>query len=114
MNKKYDDFAEYMDYITAEEFYKIYDKYAKYLPDTIDYSNYDEEWVSLDEFFLELCIRKLTNNWDICVYNYKDTTYEMTGCNSIEEINQIQELFDKLGLNWKESNKKLELEYLED
>lgn len=48
MNKKYDEFAEYMDYITAEEFYKIYDKFAKYLPDIIDYSNYDDSWQSLD------------------------------------------------------------------
>lgn len=113
MNKKYDEFVYYMGYITAEEFYKIYDKYVKYLPDTIDYSNYDEEWVSLDGFFLELCIRKLTNNWDICVYNYDDTTYKIEGCNSIEEINQIQELLDNLGLNWDESNKKLELEYID-
>ena len=111
MNKKYDEFAYYMGYITAEEFY---DKYVKYLPDTIDYSNYDEEWVSLDEFFLELCIRKLTNNWDICVYNYEDTTYEITRCNSIEEINQIQELLVNLGLNWKESSKKLALTYAEE
>lgn len=114
MNKKYDEFAEYMKYITAEEFYKIYDKYAKYLPDTIDYSNYDKEWESLDEFFLELCIYKITNNTNICVYYYSDDTYEIEYCNSIKEINQIQELLDNLGLNWEESNKKLALVYVEE
>ena len=56
MNKKYDEFAYYMEYITAEEFYKIYDKYAKYLLATIDYSTYDEEWVSLDEFSIQCSI----------------------------------------------------------
>ena len=62
MNKKYDEFAYYMGYITADEFYKIYDKFAKYLPDSIDYYNFDVECLSLNEFFLELCIHKLTNN----------------------------------------------------
>ena len=47
------------------------------------------------------------------MYNYDDTTYKIEGCNSIEEINQIQELLDNLGLNWDESNKKLELEYID-
>lgn len=114
MNKKYDEFAYCMGYITADEFYKIYDKFAKYLPDNIDYSNYDDSWQSLDEFFLELYIYKITNNTDICVYYYDDVTYEIEECNSIKEINQIQELLDNLGLNCKESSKKLALAYAED
>ena len=114
MNREYDKFAEAMGYITAEEFYKIYDKFAKYLPDNIDYNNYDEEWVSLDEFFLELCVRKLTNNEDIYVYNWDDSIYTVEGCDSIEEVNQIQELLDELGFVWKEANKKSEIEFIND
>ena len=114
MNKAYDKFAEAMGYITAEYFYKSFDKFAKYLPNNIDYNDYDEDWESLDEFFLGTCIRKLTNNGGICVYNYKDGTYEIEGCDSIEEVNQIQELLDKLGLTWKESSKKSEIEFIND
>lgn len=104
MNKKYDEFAYYMGYITADEFYKIYDKFAKYLPDNIDYSNYNVEWLSLNEFFLELCISKLTNNENIYVYNWDDNIYEIGGCDSMEEVKQIKELLDKLGFIWKESS----------
>lgn len=112
MNKKYDEFAYYMGYITADEFYKIYDKFAKYLPDNIDYSNYEEEWLSLNEFFLELCICKLTNNEDIYVYNWEDNIYEIGGFGSMEEVNQIQELLDKLGFIWKESSKISKIKFI--
>ena len=44
MNREYDKFAEAMGYITAENFYKAFDKFAKYLPDNIDYDNYNEDW----------------------------------------------------------------------
>lgn len=114
MNREYDKFAEAMGYITAENFYKAFDKFAKCLPDSIDYNDYNEDWESLDEFFLGTCIRKLTNNGGICVYNYKDGTYEIEGYDSIEEVNQIQELLDKLGLTWKESSKKSEIEFIND
>ena len=114
MNKAYDEFAEAMGYITAEYFYKSFDRFAKYLPNNIDYNDYNEDWRSLDEFFLELCVHKLTNNDGICVYNYGGLVYEIEGCDSIEEVNQIQELLDKLGLIWKESNKQSEIESIND
>lgn len=114
MNREYDKFAEAMGYITAENFYKAFDKFAKYLPDNIDYDNYNDDWVSLEEFFLSKSIHKLTNNDDICVYNYKGLVYEIEGCDSLEEVDQIQELLDKLGLTWKESSKQSEIEFIND
>ena len=114
MNREYDKFAEAMGYITAENFYKAFDKFAKYLPDNIDYDSYNEDLESLEEFFLSKSIHKLTNNDDICVYNYESSIYEIEGCDSLEEINQIQELLDKLGLTWKESSKKSEIEFIND
>ncbi len=114
MNKKYNEFAYYMGYITADEFYKIYDKFAKYLPDNIDYSNCKEDCEPLNDLFLELCIRKLTNNEDIYACNCNDNVYIIEGCRSIEEINKIQELLDKLGLIWNSPNKISELEFIND
>ena len=114
MNREYDKFAEAMGYITAENFYKAFDKFAKYLPDNIDYDNYNDDWESLEEFFLSKSIHKLTNNDDICVYNYEGLVYEIEGCDSLEEVDQIQELLDKLGLTWKESSKQSEIEFIND
>ena len=112
MNTEYNEFAYAMDYITPEYFYESYNKFKEYLPDNIDYNNYVEEYQSLDEFFLRICIHKLTNNEDIYVYRFDDTSYDIEGCDSIEEINQIQELLDKLGLTWRESNKESEIAFI--
>lgn len=112
MNTEYNKFAKAMDYITPEYFYESYNKFSKYLPDDIDYNSYNIECNSLNGFFLSKCIYKLTNNNDICVYYYDDTTYEIEGCASIEEVDEIQELLDKLGLTWRESNKESEIAFI--
>lgn len=114
MNKEYNSFTVQMDYITSEEFYEVYNKYDKYLPEKVDYRDYDPDYSSLDEYLLTASLNNQLNTTFISAYFNGGNSYDIEGCISLEDVNKVQEILDSLGLEWDEHQKELEIEWVTD
>lgn len=114
MNKEYNSFALQMNYITSEEFYEVYNKYAKYLPEKVDYRDYDPDYSSLDEHLLTASLNNQLHTTFISAYFNGGNSYDIEGCTNLDEVNKVQEILDSLGLEWNSIQKEEEIEWVKD
>lgn len=114
MNKEYNSFALQMDYIPSEEFYEVYNKYAKYLPEKVDYRDYDPDYSTLDEYLLTVSLNNQLHTTSISAYFNGDNSYDIEGCYTLEDVNKVQEILDSLELKWDRHQKELEIEWVKD
>lgn len=114
MCKEYNSFTLQMDYITSEEFYEVYNKYAKYLPEKVDYRDYDPDYSTLDEYLLTVSLNNQLHTTSISAYFNGNNSYDIEGCYTLEDVNKVQEILDSLELKWDEHQKELEIEWVTD